>query len=287
MVKLNRLRDHSYKIGSNPLLVQANGGNTSLKIDDCIYVKGSGKYLRDAHSENIFCKFLLKDILELDFIQVEDFRQYLCQENDSSLLMPSLETNFHFLLPNPIISHIHSLGAVSLSVISPDLYREELESNFNIAIIPYGKPGPDLARLISEYSNLDSSIYLLQNHGAIFCGESFDEIENMIDEFEQFAIDLLSKLPNLLPEFSSIDILNGGILTPDEAVYLGRTPDFGISSVENSDLDYVEIFNFYKIVSSLIEFKSKVHYLQEEDLNAILSWDKEILRREQERQCNL
>ena len=45
---LEALRTLSAKLGSDPLLVQAAGGNTSLKRDGIMWIKASGTWLRDA-----------------------------------------------------------------------------------------------------------------------------------------------------------------------------------------------------------------------------------------------
>ena len=44
----------SAKLGSNPLLTQGAGGNTSVKVGDALLIKASGKRLSQALSENIF-----------------------------------------------------------------------------------------------------------------------------------------------------------------------------------------------------------------------------------------
>lgn len=284
MLTLDLLRVHSQKIGINSRLVQANGGNTSLKIDGVAYVKASGKYLRNATTEDIFCRFSLSDLSKLDILTIEDFAMYaLDQELNSKSMKPSLETNFHLMLNRNVVTHVHSLGAVALSVINSDIYQNILETNFSISIIPYAKPGSDLAKTISQYSNLDSDIYLLQNHGAIFCGENFANVEILIDEFENFAIKLLNSLPTKFDDLNSLEILSGGVLTPDEAVYLGSKPWLEILGGRQNDLDMLELVNFYSQVADLIQFKSNINYLTEDQVDAIISWDREKMRREQTR----
>ena len=45
MVELDRLRKLSARVGSDPLLVQAAGGNTSLKDKGVMWIKASGTWL--------------------------------------------------------------------------------------------------------------------------------------------------------------------------------------------------------------------------------------------------
>ena len=51
--KLARLVDLSARIGKNLDLVQAGGGNTSLKDDGTLWVKASGKWL--SHAQKTTC----------------------------------------------------------------------------------------------------------------------------------------------------------------------------------------------------------------------------------------
>ena len=56
----DELKEVSSRIGKDINLIQVNGGNTSIKIDDYLYIKGSGKYLAKAKEENIFAKLKSK-----------------------------------------------------------------------------------------------------------------------------------------------------------------------------------------------------------------------------------
>ena len=52
-VTLNPLVDVSARIGAERLLIQGAGGNTSLKSDDDIWVKASGRWLADAALDDL------------------------------------------------------------------------------------------------------------------------------------------------------------------------------------------------------------------------------------------
>ena len=52
--EFHALRRLSAKVGSDPLLVQAAGGNTSIKQGDVMWIKASGTWLRDAAAKDIF-----------------------------------------------------------------------------------------------------------------------------------------------------------------------------------------------------------------------------------------
>ena len=51
---IEKLKDLSVNIGLNNRFIQVSGGNTSFKIGNKIWVKASGKQLKDANDEDIF-----------------------------------------------------------------------------------------------------------------------------------------------------------------------------------------------------------------------------------------
>ncbi len=53
-LEFQSLRTLSAQLGADPLLVQAAGGNTSIKQDGTMWIKASGTWLMDALSKDIF-----------------------------------------------------------------------------------------------------------------------------------------------------------------------------------------------------------------------------------------
>src|SRR5271169_959950 len=51
--ELDSLLEVSARIGSEPLLVQAATGNTSIKLDGVLWIKASGKWLAHATTDDI------------------------------------------------------------------------------------------------------------------------------------------------------------------------------------------------------------------------------------------
>jgi hypothetical protein len=84
------------------------------------------------------------------------------------------------------------------------------------------------------------------------------------------------------------------VLTPDEAVFLGKEPFINSDShsknsvsinafgelifPENFSQDRIEMAYFYARLAKLIDKKAKVEYLQNIEVEALLGWDKEIRR---------
>ena len=60
--ELQKFKEISFKLGSNKNLVQAAGGNTSIKINDSMYIKASGTWLQDSLNKDIFVEVNLKSI---------------------------------------------------------------------------------------------------------------------------------------------------------------------------------------------------------------------------------
>ena len=48
------LRALSARVGANPLLVQASNGNTSIKLEEIMWIKASGRLLADAGRDELF-----------------------------------------------------------------------------------------------------------------------------------------------------------------------------------------------------------------------------------------
>jgi rhamnose utilization protein RhaD (predicted bifunctional aldolase and dehydrogenase) len=282
-----RLRDHSAFVGSNPDLVQASGGNTSWKSASTIWVKGSGKRLKDAVTEDIFSVIEFDSLTEDEIANCQDFSTHT-----SNSIPASIEANFHILIKNDFVTHLHSLGAIALSV-SDESVRTKL-LNANLSFIPYCRPGVDLAQAIRKTNNYQENILVLQNHGVILSDSSCLQIEKKLQIFEKSVWNLFESL-NEVPQFPDwIEILTSGVLTPDEAVFLGKNPFVKsdvplINSIainysgdllfpKNLTKDRIELAHFYVRVSKMLSKKTRINYLPTSEVESLLGWDKEIKR---------
>ena len=284
---LKKLRDHSVFVGSNPDLVQASGGNTSWKSGSTIFVKGSGKRLKDALSEDIFSIIKFGALTEDEIAACPDFSTLA-----SNSISPSIEANFHILIKNDFVTHLHSLGAISLSVSDESVLSKVRD--LNLSFISYCRPGVDLAQAIRKTSSYQKNILILQNHGVIFSDSSCLQIEEKIESFENAIRNLFESLNenSQFPDWT--EILVSGVLTPDEAVFLGKTP-FVESEVivsnsiainksgdllfpQNLTTDRIELAKFYVRVAKMISKKTLIAYLPDSEVESLLGWDKEIKR---------
>ena len=284
---IQELKKHSFKVGSNPDLVQASGGNTSWKSGKEIWVKGSGKRLRDVFANEIFACINLENLSDDEILEREDFLHLT-----SNSIVPSIETNFHILLSAKFVTHLHSLGSIAIGISFGGHINLKIPES--MSFIPYTRPGVDLANAILKSENPSEKILVLQNHGVIFSGQNCGDIESKIELFESSVREYFDKVPasDFFPNW--IEILTSGVLTPDEAVFLGEKPfiesesassnSVAINSVgeiifpDNFSTDRVELANFYVRVAKLIERKTPVNYLPEKEVHELLGWDKEQIR---------
>lgn len=290
--RLTELKNHSVLIGSNPDLVQASGGNTSWKIGSSIWVKGSGKRLKDAWVEDIFSNLNFKTLTEDKITTCQDF-----SELTANSISPSIEANFHILIKSEFVTHLHSLGAISVSVADEIVRSKILDSG--ISFVNYSRPGVDLAQAIKATSKFQENVLVLQNHGVIFSDSSCTRIEKKIEIFENRIRNLFENL-NEEPQLPNwIEILVSGVLTPDEAVFLGKTPfiksdvqvrdSISISNSgelifpKNLSNDRIEMAHFYVRIAKMISKKTEVNYLPTIEVESLLGWDKEIKRIEMAR----
>ena len=96
------LRHLSAKVGSDPLLVQAAGGNTSIKDEGVMWIKASGTWLRDAEAKDIFVPLdfvRLSAALAADDPACESCTDFVRQDINPLGLRPSIETSVHGLMP--------------------------------------------------------------------------------------------------------------------------------------------------------------------------------------------
>lgn len=168
----------SQLLGKDMNLVLHGGGNTSVKIDDKLYVKGSGWNL-DTIEEPGFPGVDLPTLIEMakldhlsDTDMVSQQREAL---EDKSSPNPSIEAILHAIIPFKFVDHTHADAVVTISNTPDGEKRLKELYGANMLFIDYVMPGFVLAKEIYEktkdidWSSLDGIILL--NHGVF----SFDD----------------------------------------------------------------------------------------------------------------
>src|ERR1039457_1755214 len=110
--ELTSLLELSVRLGCDPLLVQANNGNISVKLDGVLWIKASGKWLANAKREETFVPVelaIIKESLRNNMEIVETNIQH-------SPLRPSIETAMHAVLHHDVVVHVHSVNTIAWAI---------------------------------------------------------------------------------------------------------------------------------------------------------------------------
>ena len=203
-------------LGQSADLVLHGGGNTSVKIDDTLYVKGSGWNLETIEEAGFSPVDLqvLKDMAKLDSLSDSDMvSQQRAALKDSSAPNPSVEAILHAIIPFDFVDHTHTDAVVTISntpngeALLKEIYGEKM------IFIDYVMPGFDLAKHIFDktrdlnWDNVDG--ILLLNHGLF----SFDNDAKV--SYEKM-IDLVTKAEEYITKNSTL---------PTEEIAIKADPD--------------------------------------------------------------
>ena len=194
-------------LGSDNNLVLHGGGNTSVKIDDTLYVKGSGWDLSTIEKEG-FSPVKLQALLDMakkekmsDTQMVKLQREAMSDKNAPN---PSVEAILHAIIPYKFVDHTHANSVVTISnSVNGKKIINELYQDF--LIVDYVMPGFILAKKIYELTSKGFEWQkckgiILHHHGIFTFGNSAKEsYENMIKSV-QFAEDYLKKYELNTPE---------------------------------------------------------------------------------------
>jgi rhamnose utilization protein RhaD (predicted bifunctional aldolase and dehydrogenase) len=235
---------------------------------------------------------------------------------DGSELRPSIETALHALLPHRFVFHVHAVGAISAGLSDEGVSRLR-SSGEDFILVPYAKPGIELARAVSALlpEVADPSevlVLLLRDHGIVVGAPSAEEARAKIDRVE--AITRTQPEPNasiesavsrpdaqLLSAGSVTKVartaLLSGAFTPDSAVFLGAWPfgdaqsasllviasDGSVSTRSSLGADELEIAVSLVDVCRQLHDGDNTERLAESDVAALIDWEAEIWRREMKR----
>ena len=175
-----KLKELSAKIGNDLSLIQASGGNTSIKLDGKLLVKASGKKLKNALNEDIFVSL---DLIKIrNELAINKSKKELNFKNIcGSSLRASIETSLHAIMPYKVVLHTHSVDTIAITLLSNSYnYFDKLMKDINWKFIPYFKPGITLAKAISkEFQDNPNpaNVLVLANHGLVVGEESIEKAE--------------------------------------------------------------------------------------------------------------
>ena len=175
--------------GANPELVTCGGGNTSMKEDGVMYVKGSGTALKDAVTETFvgMDHTKLLNMLSDEYPKEDAAREakFLKDVNAARLpgeenKRPSVEALLHALFPQKFVLHLHPalVNGLTCSVNG----EAECKHLFGESVVwvPACKPGYVLAKLMKDvFDKAERPVktVLLENHGVFFGADTVEDLE--------------------------------------------------------------------------------------------------------------
>ena len=199
--QLTRLRELSGRIGCNPLLTQANTGNTSIKLGNVLWIKASGKWLADARHQEILIPLDLKQVTECLKRGADPAEVYAGA---------SIETAMHAVLPHAVVLHVHSVNTIAWAVRQDAHLR--LASQLDglrwhwVPYMPSGLPlAREIARIISDSAKTE--VFILGNHGLVIAGDDCDAVEDLLFQVEQRLA--ISPRPANMPDYCALDEIAG------------------------------------------------------------------------------
>jgi HAD superfamily hydrolase (TIGR01549 family) len=243
-------------------LVQAGGGNTSVKINDLMFIKASGYNLTNIDENNGYTvinnKLLLEDI---NANVTKDVIEYNFIGNKRG----SIETFMHSILKKYTV-HLHPIQ-INRILVSKKAIEIINEVYPNSLIIEYLTPGIKVCNKIREVYN-DQNVIFLLNHGIIVTSDHIDEVYRILNDllvkfelYQQINFDkykhtnIISKAVNTLFNLSNVSYLcedevinkyftqnmklfKENITFPDFLIYCGLKYLFGLDNIE----EYTKIY---------------------------------------------
>jgi rhamnose utilization protein RhaD (predicted bifunctional aldolase and dehydrogenase) len=181
---LQELRTLSARLGRDPLLVQAAGGNTSLKREGVMWIKASGTWLCDAEDRDIFVPVDLAPLqaaLAAQDPSCESCTDYVRQDLNPLGLRPSIETSVHGLMRQTVVLHVHCVNTIAWAIrADAQVQLEQKLHAFNWAFVPYARPGLHLSQAIQSVLTDTTDVLILQNHGLAVAAATLAEASALL-----------------------------------------------------------------------------------------------------------
>ena len=186
--------------GSDPAIVLAGGGNTSVKSEDRLLVKASGHALSTIDVDGFveMDRSKLADLAASDLGDDPEQRETLFKDAIYAARVapekgqrPSVECLLHHLIPGKFIVHTHATVANTLTCSKNGraIATELFDNDF--LWLPYVDPGFVLAQTLQNvWSNRASDgnaprFILMANHGLIVMGDTAEELQATTDHILQ------------------------------------------------------------------------------------------------------
>ena len=173
---LQQLSTFSKYVGQRIDLVQAGGGNSSVKYRDTLFIKSSGISMANITPSSGYSIINNKKLIyEISNNAVQDVMKYTIMKTSKR---PSIETYMHVILKKYTL-HLHPIQ-VNRILIRSDA-RTIMNALFPEAlVIDYFTPGIKVCDEIKKTYNNENIIFLL-NHGLILTSDDYNNIYKYLD----------------------------------------------------------------------------------------------------------
>lgn len=288
--------------GTRPDLVQAGGGNVSVKLgDEFLLIKSSGCTLFEVESSKNFSAVHLQPIVKFNcFINhINVYEKEFLQSVSALGNQPSLETFFHAKTKKYTI-HLHPFVVVQ----ALNVHKNKLMDKFkdSAEFVNYYRPGLEL----SDHMTCEKKIIFLDKHGLVVHSDYLTDAVETIEKVVDYCASLISADISIYKEISFIqDYLFSKynetmyvINTDVDFTNLRKTPDCIIysggkySSLEDEDKEIPTCIrmNSHNFIASksflrckqteevLQMYSSVTTELSISDVNNLLHWDSEKYR---------
>jgi rhamnose utilization protein RhaD (predicted bifunctional aldolase and dehydrogenase) len=190
----------SLLFGADPDIIQAGGGNASLKAEGLMRVTASGMRLRDIGGVVDFVPVetgMVRSILDDGSVgslpgakrDAEAGRRLLLAIKGEMDRRPSVETFLHAIMPGRLVAHLHPvhINAMTCSENGREV-ASVLFDNGEFVWLPYKLPGFSVGRAllneveahIKDYSRAPGpGMVFMENHGIIVSGEDASLVEQL------------------------------------------------------------------------------------------------------------
>ena len=214
-MNIKQLVEISNYYGANPDFVLAGGGNTSMKDESFLYVKGSGTTLKTITEDGfvkmdraalsaMWEKTYSSDVDQREIEVLADLMNARSREEQNK--RPSVETSLHDLFPQTFVIHTHP--ALINGMTCGKNFSTEVVKLFGDQVISVNSmmPGYILAKTVKDelekYKNnkkKDAQIIILENHGVFVAGNSREEIDEIYKKIVDAILNKNVGNPDLEP----------------------------------------------------------------------------------------
>lgn len=182
---LAALHECSARLGADAALIQAGGGNTSIKLGDVLWVKASGRWLAHALHTPMFVPVSLAGVRRrIAAREADPVGPEVVGMSGVQGLRPSIETTLHALLPHAAVLHVHSVDALAW-LVRDDAHERigALLEGLRWAWVPYVRPGLVLTGAVAQaLAQAPADLVVLGNHGLVVGGATVPAAESLLHE---------------------------------------------------------------------------------------------------------